>query len=87
MSRTTHASPDVFGSSIATYYTCFETLVDHFEVDRLAPVQQAGMGDVINPLLAGASTGLLYKSAGEKKDIPGVGCLKKMTSSFDIFNA
>lgn len=31
------------------------------------------MGDVINPLLAGASTGLLYKSAGEKRGISGGG--------------
>ncbi|CAM9731768.1 unnamed protein product [Ascophyllum nodosum] len=48
---------------LATYYTCFEALLDHYEVDQLAAVQQAGMGDIINPLLAGASTGLLYKSA------------------------
>ena len=53
----------------ATYYTCFEALLDHYEVDQLAAVQQAGMGDIINPLLAGASTGLLYKSAGERRDV------------------
>jgi len=32
----------------------------------MGPVQQAGLGEVINPLLAGASTGLLYKSSGER---------------------
>ncbi|CAN0033203.1 unnamed protein product [Scytosiphon promiscuus] len=47
---------------LATYYTVAETLLDHFEVDQMGPVQQLGMGEVINPLLAGASTGLLYKS-------------------------
>ncbi|CAN0078688.1 unnamed protein product [Ectocarpus sp. 6 AP-2014] len=48
---------------LATYYTCAETLLDHFEVDQMGPVQQAGLGEIINPLLAGASTGLLYKSS------------------------
>ena len=33
-------------------------------MDQLGPVQKAGLGDIINPLLAGASTGLLYKSTG-----------------------
>ncbi|CAM9246956.1 unnamed protein product, partial [Hapterophycus canaliculatus] len=47
---------------LATYYTVAETMLDYFEVDQIGPVQQAGMGEIINPLLAGASTGLLYKS-------------------------
>ena len=52
-------------ASAATYYTCAESLLDYCEVDQLGPVQQAGLGDIINPLLAGASTGLLYKSTGK----------------------
>lgn len=32
----------------------------------MGPVQEAGLGEIINPLLAGASTGLLYKSAGKR---------------------
>lgn len=54
-----------FVRPIATYYTCAESLLDHYEVDQMGPIQQAGLGDVINPLLAGASTGLLYKSTGK----------------------
>lgn len=51
----------------ATYYTCAESLLDYWEVDQLSAVQQAGVAEVINPLLAGASTGLLYKSMGESR--------------------
>lgn len=40
-------------------------MLDYFEVDQMGPVQQLGAGEIINPLLAGASTGLLYKSYGE----------------------
>ena len=41
--------------------------MDYCEVDQMGFVRQAGLGEIINPLLAGASTGLLYKSAGERK--------------------
>lgn len=34
-------------------------------LDQLIIVQKMGLGEVINPILAGASAGLLYKSMGE----------------------
>lgn len=51
-------------AGVAAYFTCFDAAFDYVGVDQIGLVTQAGVSDYVNPVLAGASTGLLYKSMG-----------------------
>lgn len=49
----------------AAYYTCLDSFYDRLGMDQAPVVQQAGLAEYINPLLAGGTAGLLYKSMGK----------------------